>query len=215
MRQRLSAIVLAFALLLFGWGGALAAALCAHAGGGSPAAMPADHTCCSLSAALAEDESAPEETAEEAATGAAHCALALEASAEPAASATHAPRPPASASARAVASASESSDEFASASESSDCAGSERAGPASAPVFGQSFAPASCVHCLGRSERPSAPAVTARAPDRTAKGAHDLAPRAVSAPALNANRFTPPVTPTQGAPPTGARRHLLLSVFLI
>ncbi len=102
-----------------------------------------------------------------------------------------------------------------SAYEASDCAEGAAREQMSAPTLSESFAPATCAHCLGRSETPTAPAVTARIPDRTAKGADGLAPRAETLPALTANRCITAVQPTQGAPPGHARRHVLLNIFRI
>ena len=203
MRRHLQIIAISFALLLFGWSGVLAAALCAHARGAHAAALLAGDSCCATHAAqeaAAENAAAPAEEAEE---EAGHCALMSAADAAHHAPASEQHR---QLSAQAGASA---------AQETIDCAQGAGEEQASAPAPVESFAPASCAYCLGRPETPTAPAVTARIPDRTAKGADGPAPRAETSPALTPRRFIPSINPTQGAPPGQARRHVLLNIFLI
>lgn len=79
------------------------------------------------------------------------------------------------------------------------------------------FPPKSCAHCVGRAPQPPA-AFKVRASESAKRGDEGYypAPRAERSNISPKTSFFPHVTPTQGAPPgPTARRHVLVSVFLI
>jgi hypothetical protein len=81
----------------------------------------------------------------------------------------------------------------------------------------QALAPpaASCSHCIGHSSLPAAPTKAGEATQHR-PDAHRLALKEVKHIAPPVVRFVSTIAPTQGAPPgPAARKHLLLSIFVI
>lgn len=75
---------------------------------------------------------------------------------------------------------------------------------------------ASCAHCIGRNGLPAAPAKAASDAAQKRQDAHRLTAQETKLVAPHALSFVSTISPTQGAPPgPAARKHLLLSVFLI
>jgi hypothetical protein len=86
-----------------------------------------------------------------------------------------------------------------------------------APAGSQALAPPteSCSHCITHNSLPTAPVNSREAAQNSSDAGH-LALQEVKRPAPPAVRFVSAIAPTQGAPPgPPARKHLLLSVFLI
>jgi hypothetical protein len=191
MRLGLTRFGLVAALLAGGWGSALAAAVCPHAGGRARAA----HACCRLKAKRkAKAESA------------AHC----HASAGRSAATPHAAGHGEHQSSHDVHAAADGSREGLETAH--DARGAEhrvvsRAGYASRPA-------GLCAHCVGRSELPPA---SSHARERNGGGRvqSEPAPRVPKHPAPTLASFAAPPAPTQHAPPGAARLYVLHSVFLI
>lgn len=201
MLRRLSALGVFCALLLQGWGGALASALCPHAGAATKRQEEA-HSCCPAGK--------PDARAQESAPSASHCPMSQGRRAadeeRPHGRAHNPSHEPAHAAAREHARAAvDEEDEPA----RQDAARGLRALTARR-------APHPCSHCVGRPDLPPAPNFS-RETNGARRGGSFAEPRLAAArvepPRVSFVRF---VTPTQHAPPAGgARRHALLGVLLI
>lgn len=189
MRRRLLHLCVVVALTLSGWGGAVAAVMCARAQAGAhdahdgarrhDASDAGRHASAAGHHASDSDRHASDSgrgNSSDAGGPAAHCPHAQRAaSRERTADDSHA--------------------------------------PGVAPARGRGLP--SCTHCLAS---PQGAASTAAVVEQTRRGKVQHAAPAAQAPAAAAHdaAFAPPVTPKQGSPPGRAsRRHLVLSVFLI
>lgn len=160
------------ALLLSGWSGVLASALCQHAGGAAASSAVGEMPDC-CRGEMGDGESCPmsrDESADEA-------------------DAPHGASNTASEHAEATVEAAESGRAF------------------NAPAI-------ACAHCMGRSDFLPTPLFVREAAPAQRESVNQ-APRAPKPLALPAAPLTRAVVPSQGAPPGHARRHVLISVFLI
>jgi len=201
MRRLLLNACAAAVLILGGWGGALASAVCPHASG---AARAAEHACCraraksqtrragkSQTARQTAEQSTAHHSPRRAAQGGGDCHAQLP-GARAAKHQDAGPRP-----------------------NVRETAGPREVARAGAVQRGGVARPgASCAHCVSRPELP--PASAKLRGDGGARRAADApAERAPSLPATAGLSRAPAVAAARGAPPLTARRHVLLNLFLI